>query len=173
MHKSGATVWSNTVVAPVFDGRLDFLVAMATDITERKLVEAELDESQDRYRDLFENTREMIQSVAPDGSINYVNDAWKETLGYDDEDIAALNFFDVIHPDDIPKCQALFEKVMKGEPLDHIDVRFLTKDGRAIFVEGSSSCRMEGGRPVATRGIFHDVTQQHQDARELKRKTAE
>jgi PAS domain-containing protein len=55
--------------------------AALEDITERTQTNTALRESEERYRDLFENANDRIQSVAPDGSIVYVNRAWRETLG--------------------------------------------------------------------------------------------
>ncbi|MGB6838230.1 MAG: diguanylate cyclase, partial [Dehalococcoidia bacterium] len=121
--------------------------------------EEALRESEERYRDLFENASDLIQSVAPDGSFVYVNRAWRETLGYSQEEIAGLSLWDIIHPDSKVHCTEMFQRVIAGEKLERIEATFVTKDGRAITVEGSASCRFEDGRPVATRGIFRDVTE--------------
>ncbi|UCH78871.1 MAG: PAS domain S-box protein, partial [Candidatus Coatesbacteria bacterium] len=77
----------------------------------------------------------------------------------DDDEISNLSLFDVIHPVSRVKCRELFERVLAGERLDHIETVFVTKDGREIVVEGSASCRLEEGRPVSTRGLFRDVTE--------------
>ena len=43
--------------------------------------------SEERYRDLFENANDLIQSVSPEGRFLYVNRAWRDTLGYTEEDL--------------------------------------------------------------------------------------
>jgi PAS domain S-box-containing protein len=63
----------------------------------RKEAEAALLESEERYRDLFENATDLIQCVTADGSFVYVNQAWRDTLGYNEAEIAELKIFDVIH----------------------------------------------------------------------------
>jgi light-regulated signal transduction histidine kinase (bacteriophytochrome) len=56
---------------------------------------------------------------------------------------------------------------MQGEALDSICARFVAKDGSTILVEGNSSCRFENGRPTATRGVFHNVTERAVAQQEL------
>jgi len=128
-------------------------------VGERKRAEEALRASEETYRDLLENANDLIQSVAPDGSFVYVNRAWRETLGYGQEEIPGLSLWDIIHPDSKAHCIEAFQRVMAGEKLDRIEAMFLSKDGRAIMVEGSANCSFRDGKPVATRGIFRDITE--------------
>jgi len=130
--------------------------------------EGEIREREERYRDLFENATDLIQSVDIDGHLLYVNEAWRETLGYSEEDVSNLSLWDIIHPDSIPKCREIFQKVISGEPVDNIETVFVTKGGENITVEGNANCRFEGGEAVSTRGIFHDITERKQAAEQLQ-----
>ncbi len=141
---------------------------VARDISERKKAEQTLQESEERYRAVIEGAHDMIQSVALDGSINFVNQAWLDTLGYNQADLPKLNLFKVIHPDSLPHCQELFARVIEGEPVHNVQATFLTKDGRKILVEGSAAPRYIGDKVVATQGIFHDVTE-HEKREQLQR----
>ncbi len=134
---------------------------------ERRHAERQLKESEERYRDLFENANDLIQSAGPDGSLIYVNRAWREALGYSEEEVCKLSLFDIIHPDSLAHCIKMFERVMSGEKLDHVEAMFVTKGGRTISVEGSSSCSMKEGKPVATRSIFRDITERKRFEAEL------
>ena len=115
-------------------------------------------ESEARYADLIEHGNDLIQSVAPDGSYLFVNPAWRKTLGYSEEEVQSLSMTDVIHPDNLEHCMNIFKRLMSGEAVDRIEAVFQTKDGRSIFVEGSISCSFDDGAPIATRGMFTDVT---------------
>ncbi|HEY9810775.1 MAG TPA: adenylate/guanylate cyclase domain-containing protein [Halomicronema sp.] len=125
----------------------------------RKQAELALAESEERYRDLFENATDLIQSVASDGSFIYVNRAWKETLGYSEEDLANMSVFEVLHPDCQEQCGEMFKRVISGEKLQRVQAAFISKNGQKIFVEGSINCKVVEGKPVATRAIFRDITQ--------------
>lgn len=127
-------------------------------IIERIDTESALLESEERFRDLFENTSDLIQNVNPDGRFIYVNPAWKTTLGYSGEEIENLTLFDVIHPDCIEKCMDIFKSVLGGETVSMVRATFVKKDGAPVEVEGSASCRFENGKPVSTRGIFRNIS---------------
>ena len=124
-----------------------------------KRAEAAQQESEERYRDLFENANDLIQSVAPDGNFFYVNHAWRETLGYSEAEIAQMKVFDVIHPDCLEQCLEKFQRVMSGEKIGQIKVEFITKNGEKISLEGSLNCKLVNGKPVAPRAIFRDITE--------------
>jgi PAS domain S-box-containing protein len=126
---------------------------------ERKRSEEALQESEEQFRDLFESSSDLIQSVDSEGRILYVNPAWLETLGYHSKELASISIFDIIHPDSREHCLDVFRRVMAGESVCRVETDLVASDGRIITVEGSVSCRMEGGMPVATRGIFRDITE--------------
>jgi adenylate cyclase len=135
----------------------------------RKQAEAALLESEQRYRDLFENASDLIQSVAVDGRFIYVNRAWRETLGYYSEaEIANLSIFDIIHRDCKASCLETFSRVLAGEKIDRVKAEFITKNGRKISLEGSVNCKYVKGTPVATRGIFRDITERLQAEEALR-----
>jgi len=144
----------------VLNNRVIGILGIGRDVTERKRIEKELLESEEKYRDLFENANDLIQSIAPDGTIHYVNRSWRETLGYSEEDAARLNLMDVIHPDYRQHCLDLFQRVIAGEDLDRVEAVFITKGGRSVVVQGSVSGIFKKGKLLATRGIFRDITDQ-------------
>ncbi|MEH1963552.1 MAG: adenylate/guanylate cyclase domain-containing protein [Nostoc sp.] len=125
----------------------------------RKQAEDALVESEERYRDLFENANDLIQSVNASGRFLYVNRAWRETLGYSEAEIANMNVFDIIHPEFKQDCLQRFYRVLSGEKFGQVKAAFVTKDGQTIFLEGNINCKFIEGHPVATRGIFRNVTQ--------------
>lgn len=176
--KQGSLASVELNISPILKG--EEVVGVQTiikDITERKHMEevarkyadhleemveertAELRTSEEMYRDLFENANDMIQSVAPDGSLLYVNRAWLETLGYSEDEVSALSMFDIIHPDSHAQCMEEFQRIMAGEEVGRIETVFVTKEGGEVVVEGSINCRLKNDIPVATRGIFRDITE--------------
>lgn len=129
----------------------------------RKEAESALLESEERYRDLFENATDLIQCVTVDGRFVYVNQAWRETLGYSEPEIAELKISDVIHP-----SVEVFQRVMAGEKIERIQTKFITKNQELITLEGNINCKFIEGKPVFTRGIFRDITKRLETEAELR-----
>ncbi|MDO8283104.1 MAG: PAS domain S-box protein [Thermodesulfovibrionia bacterium] len=140
-------------------GRIIAGIEIVRDISERIKTDARLAESEERYRELFDNAHDLIQSVSPDGKFIYVNNAWLQTMGYTMKELQSITMFDLIDPSCMGHCMELFKKVMSGEPQRNIEAIFIAKDGHKVEVEGNVGCRIIDGNPGATHGIFRDITE--------------
>ncbi|MDB5034937.1 MAG: hypothetical protein JWQ98_2178 [Chlorobi bacterium] len=161
---SGDEIWIGQNVQLIFDDGEEVVgfQAVARDITDRRRVEQALRESEDRYRDLFENANDLIQSTSIDGGFLYVNRSWREALGYTEEEIAGMNLFDIVHPAHRSSYQEIRRRVIDGEKVDRFETRFLTRNGGEIMVEGSMNCSYSDGIAVSTRSILRDITERKQ-----------
>lgn len=129
------------------------------DYTEKWIADELLKESEAQFRDIFDNTDELIQNIRlSDGKFLYINPAWSKSLGYTQEEAAALTFLDVIHPDSHEHCRAMFEQISKGHGIDRVEAVFVSKQGEKIYVQGQAGCYLKDGKPYSTRGIFQNVT---------------
>lgn len=146
--------------------------ALAYEIKVRGRAERVLQESEERLQDFLDNATDLIQSTDPSGRVIYVNQAWKRTLGYSEEELEDLNILSVVHPDSREDFRQIIRRVFQGEALSDFEVVFQTKSGRSVTCAGSSNCRFEGGRPVATRSILRNVTEQRRAEEELARSQA-
>lgn len=140
-------------------GEITHVVMVYNDITDRMRTEEALRESEKMYRNLFENAKDIIQSVAPNGSFLYVNPTWRETLGYSEEDVAWLSLPDIIDPECRDYCMSYFRDLLAGKRDGLVEAVFVAKDGRKIRVEGNVSCCLMDGKPAYTSGIFRKVDQ--------------
>jgi diguanylate cyclase (GGDEF)-like protein/PAS domain S-box-containing protein len=137
----------------------EHLIAVFDVITERKLAEEMLRKSEERYRDIFDNTSDLIQCVSPDGSFIYTNRAWREALGYSEKEVASLNLSDVLHPDSLACCQDRFSRLLAGETLSCISFKFRSKSGETIHLSGDCGAIIKDNEVISTRGIFRNITE--------------
>ncbi|PKP51030.1 MAG: hypothetical protein CVT95_01840, partial [Bacteroidetes bacterium HGW-Bacteroidetes-12] len=145
------------------NGKIVGTMGVSRDITHEKIAEQKLIESEEKYRDLFENATDLIQSVDVKGTILYVNDAWKKALAFNETELKNKNIFDIIYPEDKKHCQVVFNTLMtsKKEVKVRTSFSFLTKTNKKLTVEGDVSCKIENGKPISTRAIFRDVTEEN------------
>jgi PAS domain S-box-containing protein len=139
----------------------------------RKQAEAALAESEERYRDLFENATDLIQSCDLNGQFLYVNRAWRETLGYSEAQVYRMNLLDILHPDCKAACLESLSRAIGGEKIEQIQAAFISQNGTKISVEGNINCKFVAGKPVATRAIFRDITQRLQAEEALRYQQAQ
>jgi len=151
------------------DGEPSGLRLIVVDITAEKESEQHLRASEARYRDLFENASDLIQSVNIDGSFVFVNQAWLHKLGYSKDELSNLRLADILRPDQVDHCMQILARVCGGEDCDKIETVFLTKDRQEVHVEGNVNAQMIDGVFVATRGIFRDITDRKRAEQESKR----
>jgi two-component system cell cycle sensor histidine kinase/response regulator CckA len=166
----GSPVWLEAVGTNLLtDATIRGIVLNARDVSERKRADRALRESEERYRDLFDNASDLVCMAAPDGSLLYVNHAWQQGTGYDEEEIGRIQLLDLVHPDSRAYYNQVLERVLNGERLDHVELVFIPKAGIPITVEGNLSCTFKDGQPAVVRGIYRDVTERKRVEAHLRR----
>ena len=145
-------------------GAQDYLVKGDTDVRvvvhairyaiERKHIEAKVKESKERYLDLLESANDMIQIADADDRLIYANLAWRETLGYDKNEIRGLSLHDVFHPINRSHCLDIFKRVKAGETFTHVSILFVSKEEKKIVTEGNINCKYFNGKPYEKLTLF-------------------
>ncbi|WP_020469992.1 sensor domain-containing diguanylate cyclase [Zavarzinella formosa] len=125
----------------------------------RQAADEAIRESEGRYRDLFDSMQELVQSVDVNGKLIYANRSWREKLGYTQEEAAALNLSQIVHPDEQPRAKQMFQRAITGEKFRNVDGKLITKTGATLSVEVDFHFIFKDGQPFASRTIFRDVTE--------------
>jgi diguanylate cyclase (GGDEF)-like protein/PAS domain S-box-containing protein len=150
------------------------LVELATHLAgiaiERGRSEEAARESEERYRDLFENANEPIGTVTMDEQITEVNRAFERVLGYTRDELIGTNLADYLTPAGLESSRQATERKLSGEVSGTtFEQEFLAKDGHLVILEVSSRVIEEDGRPVGVQGICRDITARKQAEIELRR----
>jgi PAS domain S-box-containing protein len=138
------------------------------DVAREHRIAEQVVESEAQLRDFVESATDLIHMLAPDGRILYANRAWRETLGYTEEEIAQLSMLDIVASDSRDTASESLRRTLSGVPVE-IEVAVLAKDGRRIIVRGHANCRFVDGVPAGTRGIYRDVTAEREAAECLRK----
>jgi diguanylate cyclase (GGDEF)-like protein/PAS domain S-box-containing protein len=148
----------------------DFLIeyqSIGEDITEQRQTEEALRESEEKFRDLFDNSTNLIQIVSPEGQLIFVNQAWKQRLGYRGEETRRMSIWETIHPESVDTIQDAFWRALAGEDINNLEAIFLTREGESIYTEGNLNCKFKNGKIEYLRGIFHDITERRKAEEQL------
>jgi PAS domain S-box-containing protein len=145
------------------DGEPAGLVAVALDQSTTIRKDQWKREARERYRDVFENSSEMIATLDLAGRFLYVNPAWKRCFSKDQAEDSEVEFFEqVFSPDCRAEAGSLLRRVMSGETIDRAPIRNETADGHLQELELSLHQRRRAGKPMAVQCLVRDVTQQKQ-----------
>jgi len=134
----------------------------------QRLVKETLRLSQEHYLDVFDNTSDLIQCLAADGSFLYTNRAWRETMGYTEDEARSLTLPDILHTDSQQCCQDRFKRLQAGEELREIEFKFVTKTGQTVHLAGDCGSLIKEGEVISTRGIFKNITETVQAEQALR-----
>lgn len=164
-------------VAHAFNDALDTLhsSAFSIDELEQKVRErsAEIARREQQLRDIFDNTSDLIQSATPSGTLLFANRAWRERLGYRDEDLAGRSLFEFVAADCQEFIRSKFRLLLTGKSPEMFDMTLVASNGERVLVEGQITARFENKQPVATRGIFRDVTERRRAEEALRTSQAQ
>jgi PAS domain S-box-containing protein len=149
-----------------FSGRRAELV-MAVDITERKLAAQSLIESEDRYRDLVDNSHELMCTHDLEGRVISVNPWAARILGYKQEQLIGLHIRDGLLPEYRDRFDDYLREISEKGFARGI-MRVQTATGETRFWEYYNTLRTLGVQTPIVRGMAHDVTERRQALRREK-----
>ena len=152
---------SNTSPLKNEAGEVIGVLAMLSDITERKRAEEELRESEERFRSIFEGGPMGMAVVGLDAKFIQVNEAFCEVLGYTEREFLSRTFPEITHPEDVNANIHQAERLFRGE-IDkyHLEKRFITKNGETVWANLTATLiRDREGRPMYGIGMIEDITE--------------
>jgi PAS domain S-box-containing protein len=143
------------------------------DITEHKKAEEALQESEERYRALFDRSLDCVYVHDFEGNFLDANETALKLLGYEKKDIPHLNFASLLSQDQLPRVIATLEELRDTGTQKHVnEFRLRCKDGSFVDVEVISAVIYRNGKPYAIQGVGRDVTE-HKQAEEALQKSEE
>jgi len=157
----GRQYHTDSILTPIRDtmGKVISVCVVYRDVTEIKLAEEALRESEDKFRNFAEQSLVGIYLIS-DGLFKYVNPKFAEMFGYSvDECLNNMHFQQLVHPDDLATVTKQVGKRLSGETkVVRYSFRGIKKSGETIHVEIFGSSMVLKGKTVAT-GAMLDITE--------------
>lgn len=167
---AGKSMWFRISMTPLRnpDDSVSSLLLNAWDITDNKIAEQLLHESEEKYRTLVNSSADGV-FVAQNESFVFCNSALPSMLGYTPEEFKNIPFAQVIAPEHLDIWTRRFQQRIEGkETVSNYQVQFLDKTGtKRIWIELRANQILFNKKP-AVLGIARDITEQKQILEEME-----
>jgi diguanylate cyclase (GGDEF)-like protein/PAS domain S-box-containing protein len=159
------------------DGHVRGIFTALVDITERRTLELQLHESEQRFYSAFQHAAIGMALTHPDGRFLRVNTAVCQMLGYCEEELLQQDIVGITHPDDLAADTELMAQLLAGQRESYqLEKRNFHKDGHVVHIQLSVSLvRDETGAPLYFVSQVQNISQRKafEDALHRERELAE
>jgi two-component system, cell cycle sensor histidine kinase and response regulator CckA len=165
-HKDGS--WRHiegTGINRLEDLAVRAVVINYRDVTQRREAQAALRESEERFRQLVENSNDLICETDSETRLTYLSPNYQDVLGYEPNELLGQKVFDFVHPDDFPAVLADLNQA-KSAPAVY---RFRHKDGQWRWFESTGKSFQRSNGEVRVVIFSRDITIRKQAEEELAR----
>ncbi len=156
--KNGELYWAYETISSIKNsqGEITHLLAIEEDITKRKLAEAALSESEERFRQMAEMTGEWLWEQDPKGYYSYSSAAVKAILGFTPEEVTGKHYTELLTPQDKVKQQHVS---IIQQPFYSLINLYQHRDGHRVITESTGlPIKDESGKLIKWRGVDRDIT---------------
>lgn len=158
--KSGTIIPVLISAAPItIEGEFKGCVISYRDITERKKIEEQLRESEEKFRGIAERSFDAIATVDLKGMVAYASPSVEKVLGYSAEEEIGRSFLERFTPTQLSNVTQLFSDLVHGENLERKQLEMTKKDGTNAIVEINASPIMMNGEVTGIQAVFRDITE--------------
>lgn len=147
-------------------------IAIFTDITERLQAEQALRESEEKYRNLVEQTNDWVWEIDSNGVFTYVSPNASKIVGYQVGEILGKTTFDFMLPDEAKRFKSVLSYfVSKQKPFSNLEKTLIHKNGHSVVLESSGSPVFESQGILlgGYRGIVRDITERKKAESEIRK----
>lgn len=134
-------------------------LCFTTDITDKKMAEESLKESQRRYQDLVENANDIIYMADANGFFLIFNPVGLRVTGYSQDEILRKHYLDLIHPDYKNEAERFYGiQFVKRIPDTYYELPIITKQGETIWIGQKVQLVIQRDTVAGFQAICRDIT---------------
>ncbi|MFW6197041.1 MAG: PAS domain S-box protein, partial [Thermoplasmatota archaeon] len=148
---------------------IDRIAVISKDISDRKKMEDDLKESEEKYRKLVETTGDLIFIHDEKGNIKFVNNAGLEFSGYTEDEVMGKNIMEFLPENEL---ETLLERKKKrieegNQDRQNFETAFINKDGERMEVDIQSTPLIENGEFNGELVVARDITERKEKEEKL------
>jgi PAS domain S-box-containing protein len=167
-RKDGSFYWASLTSIPQKTELGDSLITIIEDITERKLAERKLRESEEKYRRIVETANEGIWISEPNGRITFINQQMADFLSYAREEMLGHNRSEFLKKGQEETVARLNEELARGIS-SRLEFEFRRKDGATVWTLTNITPLFDiTGKHTGNLAMHTDITDRKRDEAELK-----
>ncbi len=171
VHDDGHVVWTRGDIAPVRGpgGDISVFIGTLVDISERKRAEEALRESEQKFRQFFENESAYCYMISADGKILDANKAALEVLGFRKDDLIGRPLTDIYAPESLPVAEKNLEEWKRTGRLRDVEMIIECRGGvKRTVLLNADAVRDEDGVIVHSVSVQRDITERKRVEEEKK-----
>ncbi|MDX6694968.1 MAG: hypothetical protein QOF02_2571 [Blastocatellia bacterium] len=173
--KDDSPVWIHLNAHAVKDaaGASLYYDGFVQDITERKQAEAARRETEERYRELFENANDIIYTHDLQGNFTSLNKTGERITGYAREEAVRMNIASILAPEQLEIAREMIARKESEKVSTVYELEIVNKEGERVALEVSTRLIYSDKTPIGVQGIARDVTERKRVKAELQASEAE
>jgi PAS domain S-box-containing protein len=171
LTKSGDYITMEFNAAPQFkDGKIVSILAIGRDVTERIRADEAIRESEEKYRDLYDNAPDMYHTLDKNGIVVDCNETEARMLGYKKEEIIGRPLTDFFTGKSKRFFEMDFPRLNKEKAQLTLEREYVRKDGSTFLASLNVFSEFDdAGNLITTKAISRDIDEQKKIERALKK----
>ncbi|MCS5489306.1 PAS domain S-box protein [Algoriphagus limi] len=158
------------IIRPILEnGQVEYALSIIRDVTEEYIAKKQLEESEEKYRTLVEESTEIIFSLTDAYIFEYISPNVKQFLGYEVEEVLGRSFFDFLYPEDLDVFQSMLQESQDFlSENQYLEFRLPHKNGEIrVFNSNGKIIWDKDGKQRLYTGVARDISKLKQAQKEL------
>lgn len=153
---------------------VSLLADLAWGVADRKRLESQIVQSEERYRNIVEGQTELVDRYLPGGILTYVNPALVKFAGVGEEELLGKSFYPFIHEDDRDEAVRRIESITRDNPVVELESKIELPDGRVRWNRWTHTGFFDAdGDLIEYQSVGKDITERKLSEQKLIKRDAE